>query len=320
VPYELPNSALRRAQAIRRSQVSQCVQNQCPSPDSAWTPNAQPLPAASALSYRGTGPLLGRAGKVRDDTERGWVNLATDETGTPRAGPIEPAQQQDNTARPDWPGEDLSIITNAPDFTLRQIIEASPDKIIFKPQARTEYFLSGLFAGADLLRMITSSQARPRTDSLSELWRVAANFPQMLPNPLPSRRDTAVPERRKYIVVRAKNPNQGTLDGYARRIWHLANLNLLPLRMVVFDANRSLEAWYAGDGKTDRDFFAAACQVGADPAAWHLTAPVRTPDSMRMVETQQSYMALKRAGMKELLGLCGLMFPRRQHVFYFDPK
>ena len=221
------------------------------------------------------------------------------ETDTPseeRADPIEPVTRQQDTTpqRIEWPKESLEAVRAMPDFTLRELIEASPDKISFKQQAaqRTEYFLSGLFAGADLLRLITDSHSHPRSDSLSALWSVAKKFPQMLPNPLPNRR--GVPDQRKYIVVRPINPHQGNLDKNAKRIRHLAQL--LPLRLVVFDGNNSLEAWFAANGVSDKEFFAAACQVGADPAAWHLTAPVRTPDALRASSTQQSYARSCEAG------------------------
>ena len=51
----------------------------------------------------------------------------------------------------------------------------------------------------------------------------------MIPSPLPSRQKDALPEQRKYLVVRF---HQGSLDDHARRIWHMAQtqVNITRLR------------------------------------------------------------------------------------------
>jgi hypothetical protein len=219
-----------------------------------------------------------------------------------------------------WPKPNPAVEAAMPQFTLRELIAASPDPIAFEPRPRSEYFLGGLFAHSDLLRFFTTSQAVPRTDSIRDCWRVFQQYPQMLPSPLPSRQKEALPEQRKYIVVRFL---QGSLDDHARRIWHMAQTQALPLVMVTFDAARSLEAWFRCEGVPKgelKEWFTAACLIGAEHNGWNMNAPVRTPDALRLSNTRESYAALRRAGIKEFVGLDGLRYPRREHVFFYSPQ
>jgi len=238
-----------------------------------------------------------------------------------RADESKPNQTKHTTrteSRPDWPKPSAEAVAAMQNFSLRDLIDASPDPITFERTPRSEYFIGGLFNASDLLRVCTTSQTVPRTDALRDLWRVLKQYPQMLLSPLPSRQKDALPEQRKYLVVRF---HQGSLDDHARRIWHLAKTQALPLVMVTFDAARSLEAWFRAESKDKlREWFAAACLIGAEHQTWNMNAVVRTPDALRLSNTREAYLALRRAGIRELLGLDGLLYPRRQHVFYFDGK
>ena len=61
----------------------------------------------------------------------------------------------------------------------------------------------------------------------------------------------------------------------AAAILYLWSLDLLTLRSVLFSGTKSLHSFWQSDGEKNREFFALATSVGADPQMWRTNQPAR---------------------------------------------
>ena len=119
--------------------------------------------------------------------------------------------------------------------------------------------------------------------------------------------ETNVLERR-YLIVEfddAKNWNDSdVLDSQAARLLHLRLY--LPLVLVVFSGNKSLQGWFVcGNHSKDdlKTFFTGAVKFGADRRLWLASQFCRMPDGWREWHDEK--------------GECSL---RLQSVYYFAPE
>jgi hypothetical protein len=223
-----------------------------------------------------------------------------------------------------------SITPEPPQFTmpevgtLRQLIDL-PDNtanpLAYEP-ARSEYWQIWLHGTDKLIRVINAGIGR--TDTVSVLFKDLKHYSEIVPDVFPSRRAEALPESRSYIVLQFK-AGAPSLDQQTRVIWGMAKE--LKLTLVCFDANRTLCAWYSCKGASPvatKAFLARAIELAADTACKNILAPVPLPDGFSNKYSRSALAALRKAGIRELLGCNGTtilpFYERRFLVFYASKR
>jgi hypothetical protein len=84
---------------------------------------------------------------------------------------------------------------------------------------------------------------------------------------------------RRFLVIEF---DEGTMDGHAAVLWHLAKRE--PLVLAVHSGGKSLHGWFFIEGREERtlsEFMHYAVSLGADPATWTKSQFVRMPDGRR---------------------------------------
>ncbi len=220
--------------------------------------------------------------------------------------------------RPSYPKPAASAQEALEPVTLRDLINRSPEPITFEQQPRPEYYLSRLFEPTELVRCVAGNLAVTKT--VRELWRTLAQYPSVCPSPMLNRR-TEQPTHRRYMILRFQQSL--SLDKQARRLGGMAGQQC-PLTCVAFDGRSVLEGWYYCKDATRAEqaaFFDRSQTLSSDISAWQQSALARMPDGLRLTHTKEAFCKLKSVGIKEVLGLDGLVlsFSKRQVVFYFNP-
>jgi hypothetical protein len=159
---------------------------------------------------------------------------------------------------------------------------------------------------------------------LAQRTKPIHNYPFAGANAFPDRKATSHPTERRHLVLRFPGCPP---DGQAARIQHVVRTGPLQLKLVVWDAESTLEAWFDARGYETHlliEWFAEALEIGADKWLWSPTVPVRNPDATRLNQPDTARLWLTKAGMHELLSpVDGYIWPewaRRQIVFHRAKK
>ncbi len=199
-----------------------------------------------------------------------------------------------------WPGLDAEarqrIIAASDGYGGADLHADSPYQCIDDDPA-TEIVIDALFPGNPLLCVAkekTNAITAPRESFRGKSGELQFIVPSAMSAPTGQNQEGRESTRclgntgpRQYLVV---EQDTGTLDEQAAIIAHLATR--APLVLVVFSAKKSLHAWFNCRGvpeQRQRDFFARAVHLGADPATWTRCQMVRMPDGYRLgIQARQS--------------------------------
>jgi hypothetical protein len=235
----------------------------------------------------------GREGRMIEENEiTGVVNWVKRQRGI--EGSIAPSGPTPKPT-PKWPLRDeelqRAIIANEP-FTVEQLIDLSPSQV---EGIDTEEFIDALFPELGALLCpgwhVGSTSVRPRSE-----WRGFLSRAQyIVPNPMsgivgvsggkPSGRCIDNTGPRRYLIVEGDPPNSSDEEFHkqAAILRHLGKF--APLVLVVASRGKSFHGWFDCTGATEdqqREFFAYACTLGADPKMWTPCQFTRMPGGMRV--------------------------------------